>query len=302
MQFNTFCIVAGTENCTARCKWCVASMTPDLGVGKGKAKSIDFRTFEKACQLARQSNLDTARITGKGEPTIFPAQITEYLKLLQPHAFSFVELQTHGAHMAFEDRVSRDDMVTWAALGMTHVCISVVSYKRERNGAHYFASHPRFKKYFDMAELIKKLHGMRFNVRLTCIMQKGDIDSAAELEKFMQWAKKVGADQVTILPVNKPEDRSRNPAIFDAAIEAMLSDDQLEEIRDYAARGVLLRTLPWGAKIYDLNGQNLCLNYCLTENPDDDGSRQLIFYPPGTIGYDWQYAGAILYQLPPGTE
>lgn len=298
MKFNTFCIVAGTEACTAKCKWCVASMTPALGIEKSKGKPVDQRTFEMACQLARQSDLDTARITGKGEPTIFPDQITEYLRLLQPHGFSFVELQTHGAHLAFEDQVSLSQIEEWAELGMTHVCISIVSYKRARNASHYFARHPRFKNYYDMGELISKLHRLRLNVRLTCIMQKGDIDSAKELDKLMKWAKEVRADQVTVLPVNKPEDDSRNPKIYRAAVESMLTDSQLKDVAAYASRGQLLRTLPWGAKIYDLDGQNLCLNYCLTENPTDDGSRQLIFYPPGTIGYDWQYEGATLYRLP----
>lgn len=298
MKFNTFCIVSGTENCTAGCAWCVASMTPDLGVGRGKVKPIDQKTFEMACRLAKQSDLDTARLTGKGEPTIYPGQITEYLKLLQPHGFSFVELQTHGGHLAKEDRVSLDDMRTWADLGLTHVCISIISYKRSRNGQHYFSKNKAHRDYFDMGELIEKLHGLRLNVRLTCIMQRGDIDSADELDRLMKWSKKVKADQVTILPVNKPEDSTRNPRVYDAAVRAMLTNAQLKDIRAYASRGELLRTLPWGGQIYDLNGQNLCLNYCLTETPNSDDSRQLIFYPPGTIGYDWQYEGATLYRLP----
>ena len=66
MKFNTFCIVAGSEACTGGCKWCVAAMTTARSIHRGKAKPIDERIFRKACQMAQQSGLDTARITGKG--------------------------------------------------------------------------------------------------------------------------------------------------------------------------------------------------------------------------------------------
>lgn len=298
MKFNTFCIVAGSEACTGGCKWCVASMTPAQSIHRGKAKPIDERVFEMACQMAKRSDLDTARITGKGEPTLFPDQITQILTKLKPYGFTFAEMQTHGRHLADEDFVSLDDMRLWGELGLTHVCISVVSYKPERNFEHYFAK-KGYKSYFDMKALVAKLHKLRINVRLTCIMQKGDIDSGAELAKFMDWAREVRADQVTILPVNKPEDRNRNPKVYDAAMESLLSPEQIADIRSYVESiGVPIRTLPWGAKVYDLKGQNLCFNMCLTESPDKDDSRQLIFYPPGVIGHDWQRQGATLYVLP----
>jgi len=299
MKFNTFCIVAGSEACTGGCKWCVAAMTTARSIHRGKAKPIDERVFKMDCQMAHQSDLDTARITGKGEPTLFPDQITQILTELKPYGFTFVEMQTHGRHLADEDFVSLDDMKKWAELGLTHVCISVVSYKPERNFEHYFAHNKSYTGYYDMAALVAKLHKLRINVRLTCIMQKGDIDSSAELVKFMAWAKEVKADQVTILPVNKPENRERNPKVYDAAMDSLLSAEQLADLRGYVEKnGVPIRTLSWGAKVFDLKGQNLCFNMCLTESPNSDDSRQLIFYPPGTIGHDWQREGATLYVLP----
>jgi hypothetical protein len=80
---------------------------------------------------------------------------------------------------------------------------------------------------------------------------------------------------------------------------SLLSSEQLADVRNYVEKhGVPIRTLPWGAKVFDLKGQNLCFNMCLTESPERDDSRQLIFYPPGTIGHDWQREGATLYVLP----
>lgn len=53
-------------------------------------------------------------------------------------------------------------------------------------------------------------------------------------------------------------------------------------------------TLAHGAVVFDLDGQNLCLNQCLTVQPDAEEMRNLIFFPDGHLRYYWQYPGAIL--------
>jgi hypothetical protein len=53
-------------------------------------------------------------------------------------------------------------------------------------------------------------------------------------------------------------------------------------------------TLPWGAEVYDVGGQNICLANCLTLDPSSDEVRQLIVYPDGSHRFDWRYKGAIL--------
>lgn len=294
MRFHTFCIVAGSLACNARCPWCVAGMTPKNDVSDSKAPEIDEDSFRRACRVAQLNQLDTARITSKGEPTIFPDQITRYLELLRPYDFPFIEMQTNGILIAKRKPVSDEHLKQWRALGLTHICISVVSFDPERNRLVYM---PRDKSYIDLPKLIADLHGFGFNVRLTVIMQKGDIDSGENLAKMLAFARANQVEQMTALPVNKPSS-SRDGALYDAAVKAALDDEQLKDIHAYAARGQVLNTLPWGAKIYDVDGQNLCLSSCLTVSPDENASRQLIFLPPGRITTDWQHAGAILYDLP----
>jgi hypothetical protein len=240
------------------------------------------------------SRLDTARITSKGEPTIFPEQVTRYLELLKPFDFPFAEMQTNGILIAKRKPVTDEHLRTWRKLGLTHICISVVSSDAERNRLNYT---PREKQYIDLPKLIGDLHGFGFNVRLTLVMQRGDVDSAKSLKKFLAFARDNQVEQVTALPVNKPTS-SRDGKLYDAAIKAALTDEQLREIHAFASGGNLLATLPWGAKIYDIGGQNFCLTSCLTVSPDVNESRQLIFLPPGRITTDWQYEGAIIYDLP----
>jgi wyosine [tRNA(Phe)-imidazoG37] synthetase (radical SAM superfamily) len=286
MRYHTFCIVAGSLACNARCAWCVAGMTPKNAIEVGKAPPIDKDSFLRACRLAELNHLDTARITSKGEPTIFPEQISEYLQLLESFRFPFIEMQTNGILIARRKPVTTKHLQEWRRLGLTHICISVVNYT------------PREAEYIDLPRLINDLHGFGFNVRLTLIMQRGDVDSGEKLRDFLAFARKNNVEQVTALPVNKPS-ASRDDSLYQAAVRAALSDEQLADIHAFANReGTVLATLPWGAKIYDVHGQNLCLSSCLTVSPDVNESRQLIFLPPGRITTDWQYAGAILYDLP----
>lgn len=298
MKYHTFCIVAGSLACNAACPWCVAGMTPKNDVSDTKVPDIDEASFARACRLAELSGLDTARITSKGEPTIFPDQVTRYLELLQPWRFPFIEMQTNGILIARRKRVTDKHLADWARLGLTHICISVVSSDPERNRLNYT---PKDKEYIDLPGLIKDLHSFGFNVRLTVIMQRGDIDSAESLKNFLAFARENRVEQVTALPVNKPTS-SRDGELYDAAVKAALTPEQLHDIHAFAATGVVLSTLPWGAKIYDIGGQNVCLSSCLTTSPDVNESRQLIFLPPGRITSDWQYEGALIYDLPKAAQ
>jgi molybdenum cofactor biosynthesis enzyme MoaA len=95
---QTMSIVVGSAACNARCPFCVSHMTPANGV-EIKADEIDFRNWHQACHLAKDSGVTTVLLTGKGEPTLFPKQISAYMKELNGH-FPLIELQTNGIPIA----------------------------------------------------------------------------------------------------------------------------------------------------------------------------------------------------------
>lgn len=118
MKIQTFSIIAGSEACNARCPFCISHMTPPHGM-ELKEPEVHWRNFKKACRLAQLSGVTTAMFTGKGEPTLFPNQITKYLEALQDYDFPFIELQTNGIRMydrqdEFDRHLSR-----WYHLGLT---------------------------------------------------------------------------------------------------------------------------------------------------------------------------------------
>src|SRR3989344_338344 len=95
MRVQTFSILVGSEACNARCPFCISKMTPPLGM-ELKEPEVNWLNFEIACKLAKGCGVITAMFTGKGEPTLFPGQITKYLEKMEKYGFPLIELQTNG--------------------------------------------------------------------------------------------------------------------------------------------------------------------------------------------------------------
>jgi len=290
MRIQTFSILTGSEACNARCPFCISKMTPPLGV-QLKEPEVNWRNFAIACRLAQQSGVTTVMLTGKGEPTLFPDQITRFLRALEPYGFPLVELQSNG--IAFLERSAEyeNHLHEWHALGLTTVALSVSHYLPGKNREIYL---PHRDSYIDLPELIRLLHRCEFSVRLTCVMADGYIDNTEKLAAFIAFAKQHQVEQFTVRPLNHPK-TSRNREVFDWTAQHHLKTGQLDEIRDFLQQhGHLLMTLVHGALVYDVDGQNVCLTDSLTIDSHSEDLRQLIFFPDGHLRYDWQYPGAIL--------
>ncbi len=290
MKFKTFSIVAGSEICDARCPFCVSKMTPENGLSM-KEPEVNWRNFRIAAMLARQSGIDTAMITGKGEPTLFPHQISKYLGVLKEFNFPFIELQTNGIQIA-ENKGKYDPFVReWYDKGLTMPSISIVHYDAEKNRQIYS---PHKEKYMDLSKLIEYFHNVGMSVRLSCVAVDGFIDNPGKLEKLVEFSRANKVEQLTIRPVNKPEE-SRNSEIYNWINEHHLKEDQLKSIEDYLnCKGTILLELPHDGAVYDVYGQNVCFGNSLTRKSDPENIRQLIFFPDGHIRYDWEKEGAIL--------
>lgn len=136
MKITTFSIVAGSLACQARCPFCVARMTPVNGLTE-KEPTVNWRNFCKACRLAQIGEATTVLITSKGEPTLFPEQITKFLEHLQPFDFPIIEMQTNGITIADGKHVTEEHLQRWYDLGLTTIAISIVHYDPAKNHEIY---------------------------------------------------------------------------------------------------------------------------------------------------------------------
>jgi len=304
MKIQTFSIVVGTRACDAKCPFCVSRMTGFDEIPR--SRDLNEINFRKACRLAQLGGTTTVLMTGKGEPTLYPDEISRYLLHLEPHNFPFIELQTNGLALGklFETGESGvpglnvERLKVWRDLGLNTIAISTVGTGRQDNafiykGSDYYESYP------DLHVTVKGLRDLGFTVRLCVMLQNGlpatgDVDLITRVRRCIDWCKDNDVPQLTIRPIRRPK-RTEDGKAFSYVKENGMTDDQISRIHDWVEEnGTKLMSLIHGAEIYDVGGQNVCLADCLTISPEDDDIRTLIFYPDGKLTYDWQYQGARL--------
>lgn len=293
MEVQTFTIVAGSAACNARCPFCISKMTPPLGI-KLREPKVNWENFRDACQLAKIAGVSTVLITSKGEPTLFPAQITKFLTVMEGFWFPIIEMQTNGIKIIEEPQTYSPYLDAWRSLKMKTIAISIVHYEPEKNREVYL---PYKDAYIDLPALVKMIHEHALSVRLTCIAANDFIDSPEHVGNLLEFARRNKVEQLTLTPVNEPDkELSSNQEAWEWTAEHKLRESQWQNILDYVhARGAHIRTLSHGAKVFDVGGQNLCLNNCLSVQPDVEKLRNIIFFPDGHVYTYWQYPGSIIF-------
>lgn len=288
MKISTFTIVVGSAACNAACPYCVSKMTgKELSM---KEPEVNWRNFKKACRLAQVNNVSTVLFTGKGEPTLFPEQLTKFLENMKEFNFPLIELQTNALVFEREFKKYEKHLKKWYELGLNTIAISISHYKKEKNQEIYTPN----SKYINLEKIIKTLHKIGYSIRLSCMMMKNYIDNIEELKKLKDFCKKNKVEQLTIRSIGAPE-KTENKLIYNWTIKHILEKKQIEDINKFIKENAKkLMTFSYGAIVYDLDGQNICISDCLTIKPETDELRQLIFFPDGHLRYDWQYKGAIL--------
>lgn len=289
MNISTFTAIVGTLACDAKCPYCVSKMTPLNGIGY-RAQDVNWRNFRKACMLAKAGNVFGVLLTGKGEPTLYPEQITMFMESMKEFNFPIIEMQTNAIQIGLHPEKYREYLKEWYDLGMTTIAISIAHYKSEKNKGVFSPE----GEYPDMRKSIKFLHEIGFSIRLCCMLFKGGIDDIEKLKALIDFGRENKVEQLSVRSIEKPN--QPESAETERWVETHRLDDYtIRDMGEYLAKnGKKLMTMPYGAVVYDVDGQNVCLTNCLTIKPETDELRQLIFFPDGHVRYDWQYKGATL--------
>jgi len=288
MKIQTLSIISGGAACNAQCPFCISQMT-----GKDVSFTpINKINFHKACRLAKINDVINVIITGKGEPLIYPDQITDFLKELKSFDFPIIELQTNAILLGQQPSKYEPFLKLWHKLGLTFIAISIIHYNSGKNRDNYI---PMEKSYPDLEKQIAYLHSLGYSVRLTCTLIKGGVDNASEAKEMINKARVWGADQLTLRKVAAP-DKSQNAVVYSWTKAHELSQIDLDDIENYLIKnGNKIASFDYGGAIYDVAGQNVCFTNALTLNKNSENFRQAIYFPDGHVRFDWQYKGAIIF-------
>jgi hypothetical protein len=194
------------------------------------------------------------------------------------------ELQTNA--VVFERKKDKYDplLTKWQGLDLKTVAISIVHFESERNREIYL---PYSRSYIDLPGVLENLHELGLRTRLACVLVNRFIDSPKLLEQLINFATRSKVEELTIRPVNKP-DKTSDTDVYEWTNQHQLKQSQLDAMKGYLEKtGTVVKELPFGATIYDVHGQNVCLTNSLTKDEDDSYMRQLIFFPNGRIATDW---------------
>jgi len=260
-----------------------------------KRRELNARNFQKAAMLAERAGTTTVLLTGKGEPTLYPNEITEYLTRLGDYSFPLLELQTNALDIgrlardgSCPSKLTIDHLENWYDLGLTTIAISTVDFDSSANAKVYHEDYP------PLETTIELLHRLGFSIRLCVMMVRQGIDSPKRLQELISFCRSLKVEQLTARPIRRP-DHSDSQQASDYVEKHGVTDQEVRLVNQWVEdNGVHLMTLMHGAKIYDVLGQNVCIGDCLTVEPTSDKIRTLIFYSNGRITYDWQHDGAIL--------
>ena len=285
MKIGTFTIVCGNARCNASCPCCVSKMTPPAE----DVKEVNWRNFGIACQFAKESGATTALITGKGEPTLAQSLLGTYIREARKH-FCFIELQTNG--IIFEDAYGLKMAKEWYDDGLTLVSISILHPLVAPNSQAMRPNGPQYNPWKIANDLHEIGLSVRMNLTMTTLLSDGIpvMTPLHNFGRFIDLGRDNEIEQLTARPVNMPDG-------CDNAVAEWVKTHQIEGIdrmcQDYLMMKVAtpLLNLGHGATVYDCQGQNICINNCLTESKDPNDIRQLIFMSNG-IFYSWQYKGA----------
>lgn len=290
MKFKMFSVVVGSEACIASCPFCVSC--EKIIKETMKEKDINWRNLDIAANLATRSNVDTVMLTSRGEPLLFPEQISNYLKHLKKYKFPFIELQTNGILLSKNRKKYDSYLRKWYEDGLTTITISVISEKKDLNRKNYMQDN---SDYIDLPELINYLHELKFCVRLTCVCCKDTMSTINQVDSFIKFAKENNVEQVTLRPVN---DEYRRKSAHDWILKNKLTNKDKKKIRKYLDKnGTRLLELERIGTIYDVYGQNVLFSHPLTKYTRDtnpENIRNLIFFQDGHIRYEWEMEGGIL--------
>lgn len=305
-RIQNFTALAGTVTCDAKCGFCVANMTTPAGVNRKPAPLLPERWFRKALVMAENRLADSFLITGKGEPTLFPEHVNQYLDMMNTlgingkSSIPFWEMQSNVLRIGdmAEGKQSgipgleEGTLGQWFAKGLDLFAISRVDVDDANNSIVYRRNMP------NLGRTIRYLRDMGFHVRLCIMMHEGMVNGPDAFERVLAFCIENSVDQLTIRAIRKPVRSESTSTSQYVAKNGITEEQEVAFFEHVSNRGSLIRHMLHGAMVFDVDGQNVCMSDCLTIEPENQDIRSLIFEPvndrDAKIYTQWDYKGSVI--------
>ena len=239
-RFLTCSVLPVQTACNLSCPFCFSrSSLSALRRESAEWRSLDLdRYFE----FARQRNANRLVITGGGEPLLRPNEVVDVVTWGRKY-FDEIACFTNGTFLTHE--LSR----RLADAGLSYVCYSRHHHDDERCRALMGAGTPRLDEFFRAVGDL--------NVRATCVMTHGSIDSRERVCNYIDTLSAYGVDEFTFKHTYVAYEHS----VFAATNENGWARKHQIEFDPFANVGQVIATLPWGPEIKRIADKQVCYYY-----------------------------------------
>jgi len=268
MKANNLTVSIPNKGCDKNCPYCVSKCT-------GSVKSnheLMYRNMPKVLNMARVSQVSSVLLTGKGEPCLNFDEILILSYMFQEFP---VELQTNGIWLSN----NLDKVEELAKNGMNVIAVSV---DKDTNT-------------LTLEDLAKVVHKAGMLLRVSFNVTKTDLSFSDLLYSF----RIRGADQFTLRNIVAPNftaETTQSAWIRDN-VDPKAYPRLLWEMKTACKdMGHHLRSLAYGAEVYDLNGIAVSFSdYCIQDNNNGEDLRSLIYQEDGHCYTSWNSKASMLF-------
>lgn len=237
------------KGCQASCRFCFSEASVSADQPKGDPERL-LLAAQYWAEAAVAHGATRAVITGGGEPTMMRWPDLVNLVRTCRSRFGKVVLITNGYRLATVDRDSA--LVRLGELCGAGLSVLAVSRHHWDEGRNESIMNLRTQtpNLLQVAQVGRSL--ARLRVRLICVLQKGGVQDAQDVDRYVAWAVDQGVDEVCFKELYVST--SRESVYHSGSTNQWSADHQvpLSVVHEWAERvgAKQVEALPWGAPVY----------------------------------------------------
>jgi molybdenum cofactor biosynthesis enzyme MoaA len=254
--------------CNLDCPFCISKMTfapkPDA--------ELFWRNLRKAELISRAAGISSVMITSKGEPIL---NMPYVIKVLEVFLNFPTEIQTNGSLLT--DDIIKD----LAEMKLNTIAVSVSGALADYEAIFYRI--------------------MRFNVNARATIVLTDNILNIDLSYVIRFCHNHGIRQLTFRKATAPmrvisNDKSHNTLDWIKNNTFEKFEPLFRELRAYQNEKNVIRKLPWGAIVHDVEGIAVTtIDYCIQDHNNWYDIRSLIYHQDGHLYTSWDKPSSIIF-------
>ena len=300
IQIQSTSFVIENVGCNQRCKFCVARMTSSPKAEKFSEEKY-LKKMKRVLKYVKSGGAQTAIITSKGETLLSSKDyLLKVIDLLEKD-FGQIDLHTNGSLL------TREMAEDFYDAGLTNITLSVPSLNKD-------SLISITEDFVDYKNIIGFCRDVGLAVRLSCVTNKQGVKDLNSMLEYIKEAKLMGAHQIVFRELWIPEgSKQNNPEVYEWSKENFVPLGNFRESVEWLERegkAHYIFTLPWGEKVYDIEGMNITCATCTTNyynsvcNAGLCGSsstnvsntiKSVVFLPDGHLYSTWEFEGSMIF-------